>query len=117
MESLHLFFRKLEFAEVIRRERIYPFRLVTFLWGARWIKKCWERNPLPSNEPRMFTDLSERINPFPTNTLEDVPFNEPAKLQFAACGEMAYSCTKPASTIFCRLIKMPSLAWYQVRPP
>ena len=26
---------KLEFAEVIRRERIYPFRPVTFLWGAR----------------------------------------------------------------------------------
>ena len=83
MESVHMFFRKLEFAEVIRRERIYPFRLVTFLWGVRWIKKCWERNPLPSNELRMFTDLSERINPFPTNTLEDIPFNDPVKFQFA----------------------------------
>ena len=31
---------KLEFAEIFRRERIYPFRQVTFLWGARWMEKC-----------------------------------------------------------------------------
>ena len=29
----------------------------------------------PSNELRMLTDLSERINPFPTNTPEGIPFN------------------------------------------
>ena len=29
----------------------------------------------PPNEPRMLTDLSERINPFPTNTPEGIPFN------------------------------------------
>ena len=28
-----------------------------------------------------------------------------------------YRFTRPASTIFCRLIRMPSLALYQVRPP
>ena len=32
---------------------------------------------------------------------------------------LAYSgsWTRPASTSFCRLMRMPSLAWYQVRPP
>ena len=45
------------------------------------VGKNW--NPLPTNEPRMFTDLSERINPFPTHTLEGIPFNKLAKFQFA----------------------------------
>ena len=30
-------------------------------------------DPLPSNEPQMFNDVSERINPFPTHMLEHVP--------------------------------------------
>ena len=38
-------------------------------------------DPLPSNKPWVVTDVSERINPFPTNTLEDIPSNEPCKFQ------------------------------------
>ena len=33
-------------------------------------------------EPWWFMNLSERINPFPTHTLEDIPFNEPCKFHF-----------------------------------
>ena len=36
----------------------------------------------PFNEPRMFIHLSERINPFPTHTLEHIPLGELAKFQF-----------------------------------
>ncbi len=42
---------------------------VTFLLGyVEWIivGKSW--NLLPTNEPRMFTDVSERMNPFPMQT-------------------------------------------------
>ena len=28
-----------------------------------------------------------------------------------------YNVTNPASAIFCRLMRMPILAWFQVRPP
>ena len=34
------------FAEIFRRERIYPFRPVTFWWGARWMEKCWKKAPI-----------------------------------------------------------------------
>ena len=35
------------------------------------------------NEPRRLTDVSERINPFPTHTLEHIPLGELVKHQFA----------------------------------
>ena len=41
-----------------------------------------KKNPFPSNETRMFIHLSERINPFPTHTLEHIPLDELAKFQF-----------------------------------
>ena len=31
---------KLVFVKIFRRERINPFRPVTFLLGARWMEKC-----------------------------------------------------------------------------
>ena len=37
------------------------------------------RNPLPSNEPRMFTDVSERMNPFPTQNVTFFRFNNPRR--------------------------------------
>ncbi len=65
-----------------RREQIYPFRSITFYGLHIEWKNVENWDPLPSNEPRMFTDVSERINPFPTNTLESIPLGELAKLQF-----------------------------------
>ena len=35
----------MEFVRMFRRERIYPFRPVTFLWGARWMEKCEKKEP------------------------------------------------------------------------
>ena len=71
------------FGGAIRRECIYAFRPVTFLSGYDEWKSVENRDPFPSNKPWVVTDVSERINPFPTNTLEDIPSNEPAKFLFA----------------------------------
>ena len=43
------------------------------------MEKCWiSPTVLPDhflfNEPRMFTGVSERINPFPTHTPKGIPF-------------------------------------------
>ena len=73
---------KLVFGGAIRRERIYPFRPVRFYGVHVEWKNVEKRNPLPSNETRAFTDLSERMNAFPTHILEHIRSNEPCKFQF-----------------------------------
>ena len=47
---------------------------VTFLLEYVEWKNVENGNPLPSNEPRMFTNVSERINPFPTKYLYNFQF-------------------------------------------
>ena len=70
------------FGGAIRRERIYPFRPVRFYGVHVEWKNVENWDPFPSNKPWVVTDVSERINPFPTNTLEDIPFNKLVKFQF-----------------------------------
>ena len=40
---------------------------------------CKNWNPIPTNEPWMLTNISERINPFPTKRINIFPFNAPAQ--------------------------------------
>ena len=56
---------------------------VTFLLGYVEWKNVEKMNPLPSNGPWMVTDVSERMNAFPTHTLNHFQFNKLAKLQFS----------------------------------
>ena len=57
---------------------------VTFLSGYVEWKNVENWDPLTPNERWMLTDVSERINAFPTHTLEHIPLDEPAKFQLAA---------------------------------
>ncbi len=44
---------------------------------------CWKKlEPVTIQRTTVFTDVSERINPFPTHTPESVPFNIPPKNRY-----------------------------------
>ena len=77
---------KLEFAEVIRRERIYPFRNAgehPRLVEQEMVRQHRMAYPTFSIQytPNKNVSAAERMNPFPTHTLEHIPFNEPCKFQ------------------------------------
>ena len=63
---------------ILRRECIYAFRLGNIFIEVCWMDNCRKKwNPLPTNESRLFTDVSEGLNPFPTQSTTFFWFNNP----------------------------------------
>ncbi len=71
---------------------------VTFLLGYVEWKNVEKMNPLPSNGPWMVTDVSERMNAFPTHTLNHFQFNKLAKFRFT-CSTISSTVISPSARI------------------